>query len=299
MGFVLPERKRPSYWDIFRALRRGMLYAVVPALVLVVAVTARSPMAPAATRLTAVVVSLPAAVYFARRILEQRTGYAMPWWLACVGVGAGCLVTPWGSAWLVREILSGTFGGEDLAIGPAPSSAPAAQPLLFQTGVGLEPPPVELPVATPFIEELPLPEALPALRVVPVPLAPEPAPVWEPEPEEPAALAPPEPVAAPAVALAAFEPELALELDPRVQAEPALVAAVPLVVEPEEIHELPAHEEEQHAFFLPPTELEPAAAHDPFATFWLDTAAPPPDGLRPGYLPPLTGLWRTPLGDTL
>jgi hypothetical protein len=89
-------------------------------------------------------------------------------------------------------------------------------------------------------------------------------------------------------------PPLALVPDPEPEPEPAapervLVASIAV----------PAFE----AAYDEPMELdaEPAAADTaaPFATFWLDAAAPMSAGLTAGYLPPLTGMWSTPAGETL
>jgi hypothetical protein len=97
-----------------------------------------------------------------------------------------------------------------------------------------------------------------------------------------AAAAPP-PIAAEPVGEPAAAPE------PEPEPAPVVVASFPLTV------------------FAPPPE-EPAVeleeelvvdAADPFASFWLDASAPMPAGLTAGYLPPLTGMWSTPAGETL
>lgn len=320
MGFVLPERKRPSYWALMRSLRYGMLLPAFAAVIVVQVATANQNLPPTTVALIALPLSLPGGIVLTRFLLARRTGYAMPWWIAGIGVGASWAATPWAGAWLLREILAGTFGGEDLEFGPADAQpAPAPAPLQFQTGLAYAQPP--LPVATPFVEPLPEPEALAPLRVVaPVavveelpPVAAEPVVTPEPPveaPAEPVAVeatplpAPPAPE--PVVAFPLPEPPAPLyEAEPEpvtvaAPTEPALAEAAPIVVEHvAPLHVLPPLEEQDTPFFLPQSDLEPAAAHDPFATFWLDPEAPSPDGLTPGYLPPLTGMWRTPLGDKL
>jgi hypothetical protein len=343
MSFVLPERQRPSYWALTSALRRGVLISGTGAVVSVQLATAGESLAPTTVALVALPLSLPGGVWLTRIFLERRTGYAVPWWIAAIGVCTSWVATPWAGGWLAREILAGTFGGLDLEPGSAPSVEPAPLPLAYQTGLDYVPPPV--PVAPAFVEALPEPELLAPLRVVaipmldgvapaplPEPLSPEPlAAPLAPEPfaEAPAALveapaadaAPafplpelpaPAPVELVAAALAfplplpeppAPPPHYEPEPEPvevAASTEQALAEAPPIVVEHvAPLHVLPPLEEQEMPFFLPPSELEPAAAHDPFSTFWLDPEAPSPEGLTPGYLPPLTGMWRTPLGDKL
>jgi hypothetical protein len=342
MGFVLPERKRPSYWALMRSLRYGMLIPAFVAVVVVKVATAGQSVPPATVALVALPLSLPGGVWLTRFFLERRTGYTMPWWIAGIGVAASWAATPWAGAWLLREILAGTFGGEDLEFRPAADAQPAPAPLQFQTGLAYAPP--LLPVVTPFVDLLPESEALAPLRVVAPaavaegvqevaaePVAPEPpveAPVAaaveasplpatsEPEPvaaafplpEPPVVAPPPVPVEvlAPAAGFPLPEPPVPpYEAEPEpvtvaAPTEPALAEAAPIVVEHvAPLHVLPPLEQQDTPFFLPQSDLEPAAAHDPFATFWLDPEAPSPEGLTPGYLPPLAGLWRTPLGDKL
>jgi hypothetical protein len=304
MGFVLPERKRPSYWKLARSLGRGMVYSTFLS-GFAVALAGGAFMPTLVRWIVTLGLAATGAGFFGRRILADRTGYEMPVWLVAIWAFVGYIATPWGSAWLVREILIGTFGGEEMRTGPEPGTQPAMQPLQFQTGLAYEAALPEPVAAPPFLEPETQPEALPALRIV-APAAPEPQvavveaapPIAEPVPVavEPAP-APPPPV------MPQPEPVAALVADP----DPVPLAAPEAPAEPPQIPivvvartpELPPLEAEDEPFFLPHTELEPAVAHDPFATFWLDPAAPSPDGLTPGYLPPLTRMWSTPTGDKL
>ena len=92
-----------------------------------------------------------------------------------------------------------------------------------------------------------------------------------------------EPSAQPAPLTLVPDPEP--ETEPVAAPEPVLVASIAL----------PAFEAAYDE------QAEPVAADsvDPFATFWLDAAAPMSAGLTAGYLPPLTGMWSTPAGETL
>jgi hypothetical protein len=296
MDFVLPERKRPSYAAFTRALGVGTLVAACVAVVAVQLVTAGEDLTPTTVAFVAIPLSMPGGVWLTRIALARRTGYVIPWWIAFVGVVASWAATPWAGGWVLREILSGTFGGEDTDSVPAPTG------LVYETGLDYIPQP--LPVAAPFLEA-PDSEALAALRIVEAPPAAAldfpPAPA---EPEAHAAEPPAEPVQAAALALTApLAP--AYEPDPEptpvaAPTEPALAEAAPIVVaQVAPIHALPPLEETEIPFFLPSSDLESAAVHDPFASFWLDPQAPSPEGLTPGYLPPLAGMWRTPLGDKL
>jgi hypothetical protein len=313
MSFVVPERKRPSYAALTRALGVGTLVSGMVAVVALQVATRGEGVSPVAVALLAVPLSVPGGVWLTRVVLQRHTGYAMPWWIALVGVVASWVATPWAGAWLTGEILSGTFGGDDADAPPAPTAAHG--PLDFQTGLAYLPPPT--PVAPPPVDLVPEPEPLAALRLVAAPPVEALPPVAEPvaaapAPEPVAAFplpeAPPASVEAAAPAAPAPPPEAtapAYEPDPEptpvaAPTEPALAEAAPVVVEhAAPLHALPPLEEAETPFFLPPSDLQPAAAGDPFAAFWLDPEAPSPEGLTPGYLPPLTGMWRTPLGDKL
>jgi hypothetical protein len=262
MGFVLSERKRPSYHALTRALGFGTLVAACVAVVAVQLATAGEDLPPTTVAFVALPLSMPGAVWLTRIVLARRTGYVIPWWIAGVGVVASWAATPWAGGWLLGEILSGTFGGEETR------SAPAPMGLVYETGLDYIPPPLPVVAPEPVVE--PPAEPVPAAAFpLPVPLAG----AYEPDPE-------PTPVAAPT--------------------EPALAEAAPVVVaQVAPLHALPPLEETEVPFFLPASDLESAAADDPFATFWLDPEAPSPEGLTPGYLPPLAGMWRTPLGDKL
>jgi hypothetical protein len=209
----------------------------------------------------------------------------MPVPLVALWALVGYIATPWGSAWLLRKILVGTFGGEEMQIGPPPGSQPALRPLQFQTGLAFAPAVVEPLVPPPFLEPE-APEALPSLRVVALPA---------PEPELVPAEAPVAPQEEPVPVAVEPEPAPAPSMEPE---EPVPAPPIRVVVVARG-HDLPPLEPEDEPFFLPHTELEPAVARDPFAAFWLDPAAPSPDGLTPGYLPPLTRMWSTPTGETL
>jgi hypothetical protein len=98
---------------------------------------------------------------------------------------------------------------------------------------------------------------------------------------------------APLLFVVATEPEPVPELEQGHLPEPApaplaLVPAEPVLVASWELADFEAE-----------TELPAVGAADPFSTFWLDAEAPTPSGLTAGYLPPLTGMWSTPAGETL
>jgi hypothetical protein len=118
-----------------------------------------------------------------------------------------------------------------------------------------------------------------------------PEPVLEPALVEPDLVSDPawtEPLAPPQAALATLEVAAPRPVEPPAAPEPER-APIPIVlVQPEP-------EPEQRVAPKP----EPVAAHDPFASFWLAEDAPLPNGLTAGYLPPLNGMWQTPLGERL
>jgi hypothetical protein len=104
---------------------------------------------------------------------------------------------------------------------------------------------------------------------------------------------------APLLFVVATEPEPAPEeehLPEPVPAPLALVPAEPVVVASWELADFETPREPATAL---ETELAAVDAVDPFSTFWLDAEAPMPAGLTAGYLPPLTGMWSTPTGETL
>jgi hypothetical protein len=309
MGFVLPERQRPSRVELARAFRRALLLALIPVGIALVFAGMQTAKPPLPTMAALLLVALLGGTYLARRFVAEATDAKLPWSFAFAGIVLSAMVTWRPAAWIVHELLAGTFGGRDEddeqaedAVAP-PELEPEPEPAVPFEAL---PSPVPL-VVEPLVEALPPPvEPLPVLpepepELAPAPLAAPPAPLVPHELLAAAAVA--APVAAPApapepvpVELVPMEPDPVPE--PLVREEPLVVAA-PVVVEfaPAPVA-LPVVAEAEPAF-LPHSDLDAVAAHDPFSTFWLDPAAPPADGLTPGYLPPLTAMWKTPLGDKL
>ena len=56
---------------------------------------------------------MPGASGCTRIVLERRTGYVIPWWMAAVGVVASWAARRGRGHGCCGEILSGTFGGEE------------------------------------------------------------------------------------------------------------------------------------------------------------------------------------------
>src|SRR4051812_25976339 len=168
MGFVLSERKRPSYQALTRALGTGTLAAAAVAVVALQLATLGENLPPTTIALVALPLSMPGAVWLTRIVLERRTGHVIPWWMAAVGVVASWAATPWAGAWLLGEILSGTFGGEETqpAAALVPASAAAPAQLDFQTGLDAMPAP--LPVEAPRIQAPVDEEPLAPLRLAAV-----------------------------------------------------------------------------------------------------------------------------------